>query len=105
MKRNAKPKNQIIDQLEFRLICLKFMCNYKMFAYFNLDYQCNCCKGQHCFLTKIEKIKKERDNNKACTAVLTDFSEAFDCHVTWCRSRWMQKNFRKRGKVEVSHGF
>ena len=61
------------------------MCNYQMCAYFNPEYECdfhNGYRSQHCFLIMIEKIKEERDNNKTCTAVLTAFSKAFDCHVT-----------------------
>ena len=45
-------------------------------------YLCGFRKGystQYCALIILENIRKSLDNNKACAALLTDLSKAFDC--------------------------
>ena len=34
---------------------------------------------RYCLLVMLENTRKSLDNNKACTALLTDLSKAFDC--------------------------
>ena len=57
----------------------------QMYTYLNNffpKYQCGFRKGysaQHCLLAMTEKMKEALDNNKVCTAALTDLSKAFDC--------------------------
>ena len=44
-------------------------------------YQCNFCEGiitQDILITMIEKKKISHENKQCCTAILTDFSKAFD---------------------------
>ena len=55
---------------------------YTYFDKFFVKHQCGFRRGyiaQHCHLVMIEKMKEARDKNKACAAVLTDLSKAFDC--------------------------
>ena len=57
----------------------------QMYTYFNNffpQYRCGFRKGynaQHCLLEMTVKMKKARDSNKVCVAVLTDLSKAFNC--------------------------
>ena len=56
-----------------------------MYSYFSNvfpRYQSGFRKGysaQHRLLAMTEKMKEDQDNNKPCSAVLTDFTKAFDC--------------------------
>ena len=55
---------------------------YTSFNIFFSHCQCGFRKGyssKHFLLATTTKMEEARDNNKVCTAALTDLSEAFDC--------------------------